>query len=92
MQPARTAMPDPISESTDRSDRAAPTSSAPPPATLLQVIEAVLWSFFGVRKGNAMQRDVVTIKAHQVIVVGILLAAVLVATLLILVHFITRAA
>ncbi len=53
-------------------------------------MRAVLWSFFGVRKGHAMQRDIVTIKPHQVIVVGILIAAVVVAMLLILVRFITR--
>lgn len=55
-----------------------------------EVIGAVFWSFFGIRKGDAMRRDAVTIKPHQVIVVGILLAAVLVASLLILVRMITR--
>ena len=64
----------------------------PRPATIPQIIGAVLWSFFGVRKGNAMQRDVVTIKPHQVIIVGILIAAGIVATLLILVRIITRMA
>ena len=51
---------------------------------------AVFWSFFGVRKGEAMRRDTVTIKPHQVIIVGILCAAVLVATLLVIVRVITR--
>jgi hypothetical protein len=60
------------------------------PATVSEIVRAVLWSFFGVRKGQAMQRDLVTIKPHQVIVVGILIAAVVVALLLILVRFITR--
>jgi len=59
-------------------------------ATLREVVGAVFWSFFGIRKGDAMRRDAVTIKPHQVIVVGILLAAVLVAALLILVRMITR--
>ena len=59
-------------------------------ATLREVAGAVFWSFFGIRKGDAMRRDAVTIKPHQVIVVGILLAAVLVAALLILVRMITR--
>jgi hypothetical protein len=65
---------------------------APParPATVPEIVRTVLWSFFGVRKRQAMQRDLVTIKPHQVIVVGILLAAVAVAMLLILVRFITR--
>ncbi len=62
----------------------------PPPASLRQIVGAVLWSFFGVRKGKAMQRDVVTIRPHQVIIVGILLAAGVVVALLILVRVITR--
>ncbi|MDQ2916366.1 MAG: DUF2970 domain-containing protein [Pseudomonadota bacterium] len=55
-----------------------------------QVAGAVLWSFFGVRKGDAMRRDMVTIRPHDVIIVGILIAGGLVVTLLIAVHFITR--
>jgi hypothetical protein len=67
-------------------------SQAPPrkQATLGQVLSAVLWSFFGVRKGDAMRRDTVSIKPHQVIIVGILLAAVLIVILLIVVRLITR--
>jgi uncharacterized transporter YbjL len=63
---------------------------SPRPATLREILGAVFWSFFGVRKGEAMRRDTVTIKPHQVIIVGVLCAAVLVATLLILVRLITR--
>jgi preprotein translocase subunit Sec61beta len=69
-------------------DRA--TTAARKQASLRQVAAAVLWSFFGVRKGEAMQRDAVTIKPHQVIIVGILLAAVLVVALLIVVRVIMR--
>ena len=68
-------------------DRDAP---APRCATLLEVIRAVLWSFFGVRRGEAMRRDAVTIRPHQVIVVGILIAAILVVALITLVRIITR--
>ena len=74
-----------------------PPDSKPPvpeparrPATLREILGAVFWSFFGVRKGDAMRRDTVTIKPHQVVIVGILCAAVLVATLLIIVRAITR--
>jgi hypothetical protein len=69
-----------------------PAATPPPPrpATLWQIVGAVFWSFFGVRKGDAMRRDVVTIKPHQVIIVGILIAAGLVVALLILVRIITR--
>ena len=69
-----------------------PDPAAPPtrPATLPEIVSAVFWSFFGIRKGAAMRRDAVTIKPHQVIIVGILCAAVLVATLLVIVRVITR--
>lgn len=70
--------------------------SAPPPkppdASLRQVVGAVLWSFFGVRKGRAMHRDVVAIRPHQVILVGIAIAALLVAALLLVVHVIVASA
>jgi hypothetical protein len=70
-----------------------PTDPPPPrPATLKQIIGAVFWSFFGIRKGDAMRRDAVTIKPHQVIIVGILAAATFVATLLIVVRIVTRLA
>ncbi|HET8875949.1 MAG TPA: DUF2970 domain-containing protein [Casimicrobiaceae bacterium] len=69
-----------------------PATTPPPPrqATLRQIVGAVFWSFFGVRTGDAMRRDIVTIKPHQVIIVGILIAAGLVVALLILVRIITR--
>jgi len=69
---------------------AAATPPPPRQATLWQIVGAVFWSFFGVRKGDAMRRDTVTIKPHQVIIVGILIAAGLVVALLILVRIITR--
>ena len=66
---------------------------APPrAATLREVVGAVFWSFFGVRKGNAMRRDAVTIRPHQVVIVGIVLAALLVVSLLGLVRLVMRAA
>jgi len=54
------------------------------------VIGAVFWSFFGVRKGKAMERDALTIRPHQVIIVGLAIAAALVVALLVLVRIITR--
>ena len=62
------------------------------PATLREVVGAVFWSFFGVRKGKAMRRDAVTIRPHQVIIVGIVLAAAFVATLIVVVRVILRTA
>jgi hypothetical protein len=79
-------MPDvPPREPPDTSD------GPPPPATFGKVLRAVFWSFFGVRRGDAMRRDLVTIRPHQVIIVGILMAAAFVATLLIIVRIVTRA-
>ncbi len=62
--------------------------AAPRPATLGQIVSAVFWSFFGIRKGKAMERDAVTIKPLHVIVVGVVLAAIFVLTLLVLVRVI----
>jgi hypothetical protein len=71
-------------------------SDSPPPepttAKLGQIIGAVLWSFFGVRKGKHMQRDALTIKPLQVILVGVLLAALIVLALLALVQVVLRVA
>jgi len=60
----------------------------PQHASLLQVAGVVLWSFLGIRKGRAMQRDAVIVKPVQVIVVGVLVAALLVLGLLLLVRYI----
>jgi hypothetical protein len=59
------------------------------PATLLQVLGTVFWSFFGVRKGSAFARDTVSVKPMHVIIVGIVLAAVLVLVLVVVVRTIT---
>ena len=71
---------------------------APPPeggagprqAGFLQVLGAVFSSFFGIRKKAAGERDMVSIKPLQVIVAGVLGAAVLVVTLVLLVSYITH--
>ncbi|MBS0325546.1 MAG: DUF2970 domain-containing protein [Proteobacteria bacterium] len=66
--------------------------AAPPTASFRRVVGAVLWSFLGVRKGRAMRDDVVTIRPYQVILVGVAIAAVFVAVLLVIVHTIVTAA
>ena len=66
------------------------SANAAKQATLFQVAGAVVWSFFGIRKGKHMRQDAVTIKPLQVVVVGVLLAVVLVFALIALVSFITR--
>ena len=61
-------------------------------ATLAQVVGAVFWSFFGVRKGALMRRDAVTIKPLHVILVGVFAAVAFVVSLLMIVRFIIRMA
>jgi hypothetical protein len=55
----------------------------------LDVARAVFWSFLGIRKRAAHEKDAVTIKPAQVIVAGIIGAVIFVLTLVTLVHFIT---
>jgi hypothetical protein len=64
--------------------------TGPRPAGFLQVLGAVFSAFFGIRKKAAGERDMVSIKPLHVIVAGVLGAAVLVATLVLLVSYITR--
>ena len=61
----------------------------PPGATPLQVIKAVFWSFLGIRKRAAHEKDAVTIRPVQVIIAGIIGAVIFVLALVTLVRFIT---
>ena len=65
---------------------------APRQAKLSEVFGAVFWSFFGVRKGRHMHKDAVTIRPHQVIIVGVVSGAIFVAALLVIVRYIVRSA
>ena len=69
---------------------AAEPAEAPRTASPLQIAKAVLSAFVGIRKGAAHERDIATLKPAQVIVAGIIAAAMLVAGLVLLVRFITR--
>lgn len=62
----------------------------PAGATPLQVATAVFWSFFGIRRRAAYEKDAVQLKPAQVIVAGIIGAIIFVLSLVTLVHFITR--
>ena len=72
----------PASSSAD-STRAAP---------LRQVIVAVCWSFFGVRKRAAMTSDATRIRPWQVILVGVVFAALFVGTLVTIVRIVVATA
>ncbi len=58
-------------------------------ASLLTVAKAVFWSFLGIRRKSDMQSDVVKITPMQVIVMGVIGAAIFVASLITFVHFVT---
>lgn len=58
-------------------------------AGVVQVAKAVFWSFFGIRKRSAHEKDAVTITLKQAIIAGIIGAAILVASLVFLVSLIT---
>lgn len=57
--------------------------------SLLQTVGAVFWSFFGVRKSSAHDADMVRLNPIHVIVVGVLMGAGFVLSLVALVLFIT---
>ncbi|HTS23843.1 MAG TPA: DUF2970 domain-containing protein [Casimicrobiaceae bacterium] len=61
-----------------------------PTAGFLQVMGAVFWSFFGVRKRASGERDLGSIKPVHVVLAGLLGAALLVLAIATLVHFIAR--
>ena len=58
-------------------------------ATPLQVAKAVASAFVGIRRRAAHERDVVTITPLQAIVAGAIAAAIFVASLVLLVRFVT---
>ena len=58
-------------------------------ATPIQVAKAVASAFIGIRKRSAHEHDVVTITPLQVVVAGVVGAAIFVMALVLLVRFIT---
>jgi hypothetical protein len=61
-------------------------------ATFLQTLSAVLWSFFGVRKGKNHSEDMQKLNPVHVIIVGLLAASGFVIGLLVLVNFVVSSA
>ena len=56
----------------------------------LRAMKAVFWSFFGVRRGKDYQADVLHLTPTQLVIAGIVSAVLFVASLLLLVYFVTR--
>jgi len=63
-------------------------AQAPKKASPLQVAKAVFWSFLGIRKRRDYETDSAELKPQQVIVAGLIGAALLVAGLILLVRFV----
>ena len=68
--------------------RKAPESRVPP--SFLRVVLAVFWSFFGVRKGRDLLADASSIKPQHFIVAGLIGAAIVIFSLLLLVRLIIK--
>ena len=64
-------------------DKAALKSAGP-----LTVAKAVFWSFLGIRKRSAHEADTVRISPKQVIIAGLIGAALFITILLLLVRFV----
>ena len=74
---------------------ATPPPEPPPPrssrqATFGQTLSAVLWSFFGVRKGKDMRRDAASLNPVHVVLIGVGMGALVVVGLLLLVRTIVH--
>jgi hypothetical protein len=73
-------------------ERPASPSDPAPAAPLRQVVGAVFWSFFGVRKRAAMTTDASRIRPWQVILIGLVFAALFVGTLITIVRIVMASA
>jgi hypothetical protein len=59
-------------------------------ASLGRTLLAVVWSFFGVRKSKDLERDVSELNPLHLVVAGLLVAAIFVATLVALVNWVIK--
>ena len=57
-------------------------------ASFFQTVRAVAWSFFGIRKGSEYEQDLSQLNPVQVIIAGVAGAALFVAALVALVHWV----
>jgi hypothetical protein len=62
--------------------------SSPPKATFLRTLQAVMWSFAGMRKGSASQEDMAQLNPFHIIAVAIGLVVVMVIGLIALVNWV----
>ncbi|MEO6823563.1 MAG: DUF2970 domain-containing protein [Nitrosospira sp.] len=64
-------------------------SKEPTKGTFMQAMKAVSWAFFGVRKHTAHDHDAATLTMGQVVIAGLVGAAIFVMMVLLLVKFVT---
>ena len=57
-------------------------------SSFLQTLAAVVWSFFGVRKGHDDDRDMASLNPVHVIITGVMAGVLFVVTLVVLVRVI----
>jgi hypothetical protein len=57
-------------------------------ASLMQVAKAVFWSFLGIRKRAAHEKDIVQLKPAQVVIAGLIGAALLIVALVLVVKLV----
>jgi Protein of unknown function (DUF2970) len=79
--------PEPPLQRTSSADPSTLKDVAPRP-TFLQIVAAVFWSFFGVRKKRKLDEDAAAIKPIHVVVAGLIGGLVFVLTLILLVRMI----
>jgi hypothetical protein len=65
------------------------SADKPDKAGAVQVAKAVFWAFFGVRKNTDHAADVESLTLKQIVIGGIIGAALFVGSLLLLVKFMT---
>jgi hypothetical protein len=58
--------------------------------TFVQTIKAVLWAFFGVRKGKDQDTDMARLNPVAVIITGVALAACFVGLLILVVNMVVK--
>ena len=68
------------------------SEQTPKSASPLQVAKTVLWAFLGIRARAAHESDVTQLKPAQVIIAGLIGAAIFVLSLVLLVRFIVGSA
>jgi len=65
-----------------------PLQDKQPKATFLRTLQAVMWSFAGMRKGSASQEDMAQLNPFHIIAVAIGLVVVMVIGLIALVNWV----